>query len=174
MENKLVLPKLVYKTKRAGRGPSSGKGKTCGRGMNGQKSRNGANTTFREGGQTKLSMRLPKVNGFKPNTRIGKIEIASEFIVKNFKENETVSKEKILGILGEKDKVTRGNNIKIKVILSGKDIPRNRFSDDVSVSKSIVSRATAPAGASGSAESKNNKKQAENTVATEKPCSSAK
>lgn len=52
--------------KRVGRGISAGGGKTAGRGTKGQNSRTG--NKFKpgfEGGQTKLSMRLPKARGFK-------------------------------------------------------------------------------------------------------------
>lgn len=54
------------KTKRLGRGIGSGSGKTSGRGTKGQNSRTGGGVSLGfEGGQTKLSMRLPKVRGFK-------------------------------------------------------------------------------------------------------------
>lgn len=54
------------KSKRLGRGLSSGKGKTAGRGTKGQKSRSGFNIprSF-EGGQTPLIQKLSKVRGFK-------------------------------------------------------------------------------------------------------------
>ena len=51
--------------KRVGRGHGSGWGKTAGRGMNGQLSRSGGGKgSGFEGGQTVLSMRLPKLPGF--------------------------------------------------------------------------------------------------------------
>ena len=46
--------------KNLGRGVGSGKGKTCGRGTKGQNSRSGASKTNFEGGQTPISIRLPK------------------------------------------------------------------------------------------------------------------
>ena len=51
---------------RVGRGISGGKGKTAGRGTKGQGSRKsgGVRSGF-EGGQTPLTMRLPKLRGFK-------------------------------------------------------------------------------------------------------------
>ncbi len=53
-------------TKRLGRGIGSGSGKTSGRGTKGQNSRTGGGVKIGfEGGQTKLSMRLPKSRGFK-------------------------------------------------------------------------------------------------------------
>ncbi|HEX2154138.1 MAG TPA: 50S ribosomal protein L15 [Acidimicrobiia bacterium] len=52
---------------RVGRGESGKRGKTAGRGTKGLKARNSLRPGF-EGGQTPLSMRLPKLPGFKnPN-----------------------------------------------------------------------------------------------------------
>jgi len=52
-------------TKRLGRGIGSGSGKTSGRGTKGQNSRTGGGVSIGfEGGQTKLSRRLPKKRGF--------------------------------------------------------------------------------------------------------------
>lgn len=48
--------------KRVGRGMSSGSGKTSGRGHKGQNSRTNVRPGF-EGGQTPLSLRLPKLRG---------------------------------------------------------------------------------------------------------------
>ncbi|MEI7818884.1 MAG: 50S ribosomal protein L15 [bacterium] len=54
------------KSNRVGRGISAGQGKTAGRGTKGQKSRTGKKIKVGfEGGQTKLSRRLPKVRGFR-------------------------------------------------------------------------------------------------------------
>lgn len=51
--------------KRVGRGISAGGGKTAGRGTKGQNSRTGGGVKLGfEGGQTKLSRRLPKKRGF--------------------------------------------------------------------------------------------------------------
>ena len=50
-----------YKAKRLGRGPGSGKGKTSGRGHKGDNAREGGGVPPRfEGGQTPITMRLPK------------------------------------------------------------------------------------------------------------------
>lgn len=52
-------------TKRLGRGIGSGSGKTSGRSTKGQNSRTGGGVKIGfEGGQTKLSRRLPKARGF--------------------------------------------------------------------------------------------------------------
>lgn len=63
--HELIL-KAHTKSSRVGRGISAGGGKTAGRGTKGQKARTGKKLKpgF-EGGQTKLSMRLPKARGFK-------------------------------------------------------------------------------------------------------------
>ena len=58
-------------SKRIGRGYGSGKGKTGGKGMMGQKARSGPNPyrTF-EGGQNRLTKRMPYLRGFKNRWRI--------------------------------------------------------------------------------------------------------
>ena len=51
---------------RVGRGIAAGQGKTAGRGTKGQNSRTGKDLPRRfEGGQTPLTQRLPKLNGFR-------------------------------------------------------------------------------------------------------------
>jgi large subunit ribosomal protein L15 len=50
-----------HRKMRVGRGIGSGKGKTCGRGVKGQKSRQGVALHGFEGGQTPLSLRMPKI-----------------------------------------------------------------------------------------------------------------
>lgn len=63
--HEIVAPKHTD-TKRLGRGIGSGSGKTSGRGTKGQNSRTGGGVKIGfEGGQTKLSRRLPKARGFK-------------------------------------------------------------------------------------------------------------
>ncbi len=57
-------PTSNKKSKRRGRGSSSGLGKTAGRGVKGQKSRSGVSINGFEGGQMPLYRRLPK-RGFK-------------------------------------------------------------------------------------------------------------
>ena len=58
-------PGSHHARKRVGRGPGSGHGKTATRGQKGQGSRTSVNLpkTF-EGGQTRLTMRIPKLRGF--------------------------------------------------------------------------------------------------------------
>lgn len=62
-----ALPKTTSTRKRTGRGTASGYGKTAGRGTKGQKSRSGHHmmpARF-EGGQMPLTIRIPKLRGFK-------------------------------------------------------------------------------------------------------------
>src|SRR5438874_2057223 len=58
-------PGSHHARKRVGRGPGSGHGKTATRGQKGQRARTSVNLpkTF-EGGQTRLTMRTPKLRGF--------------------------------------------------------------------------------------------------------------
>ncbi|MBR2836298.1 MAG: 50S ribosomal protein L15 [Coriobacteriales bacterium] len=57
--------------KRVGRGNSGYGGTTAGRGQKGQKSRSGGGKgPGHEGGQMKLAMRLPKLNGFNNKWRV--------------------------------------------------------------------------------------------------------
>ena len=58
-------PGSHHPRKRVGRGPGSGHGKTSTRGQKGQRARTSVNLpkTF-EGGQTRLTMRTPKLRGF--------------------------------------------------------------------------------------------------------------
>ncbi len=60
----------VVKKFKKGRGIPSGSGKTCGRGHRGQKCRSGySKTPWKEGGQTPLYRRLPKMQ---TNTRVNR------------------------------------------------------------------------------------------------------
>lgn len=90
----IKLAKIIKNTKRLGRGPASGKGKTSGRGMNGQKSRTGSSTTFRDGGQTNYFMRLPKAKGFR---KIEKkyISVNANRLNELFKDGEKVTREEV-------------------------------------------------------------------------------
>lgn len=107
--------------KRVGRGISSGQGKTAGRGTKGQKSRSGFNIPNRhEGGQTPLSMRLPKLPGFK-SFRKKAVVISLDQISANFKDGETVTLEALesKGLIkkGEKAKVLNNGKLSLKVSL---------------------------------------------------------
>ena len=79
-----------YKSnKRLGRGIGSGSGKTSGRGTKGQNSRTGGGVKIGfEGGQTKLSRRLPKLRGFKAINR-------TSYQVINLDDIENLNKSKV-------------------------------------------------------------------------------
>lgn len=117
--------------KRVGRGISAGGGKTAGRGTKGQKSRSGHNIPRRfEGGQTALSMRLPKLPGFK-SVHKKAIVLRLDVISENFKDGEVVSNETLVekGLIKKSDKV--------KVLNTGKLTVKVTLGDGVKVSKSI-------------------------------------
>lgn len=77
------------KNKRLGRGIGSGSGKTAGRGTKGQNSRTGGGVKIGfEGGQTKLSRRLPKLRGFKAINR-------TEYQIINLDTIEKLNKSKV-------------------------------------------------------------------------------
>jgi len=128
----IKLESVTKKRKRVGRGISAGQGKTSGRGMKGQKSRSGFNIPNRfEGGQTPLSMRLPKLRGFK--SKYTKAVIVSlDQISSNFKAGEEVS----LKSLAEKEIVPKDCK-KVKVLNNGKLTVMVKFGDDIKLSKSV-------------------------------------
>ncbi len=87
-------PGAKHRTKRLGKGESSGLGKTSGKGHKGQKSRSGG--TIRpgfEGGQMPLHRRLPKrgFNNFTFRDKIAVVNLAR--IEEKFADGETVSEE---------------------------------------------------------------------------------
>lgn len=122
--NKIELKSHSKKTaKRVGRGISAGQGKTSGRGTKGQKSRSGFNIPNRfEGGQTPLSMRLPKLKGFKA-VKSKAIVISLDLISKNFRDGEIVSSktlaEKKLIRPGEEAKILNNGTLSKKVKFDG-------------------------------------------------------
>jgi large subunit ribosomal protein L15 len=70
------------KRKRVGRGIGSGLGKTCGKGHKGQKARSGCSISIGfEGGQTPLSVRLPKF-GFNSKKKRFFCQLNSDFLNK--------------------------------------------------------------------------------------------
>ena len=82
--------------KRVGRGLGSGHGKTSGRGQKGQGSRTSVNLPkMFEGGQTKLSMRIPKLRGF--NNRWKKtFAVVNLTRLNRFEEGDQVTPEKLI------------------------------------------------------------------------------
>ena len=132
------LESVKSKTKnRIGRGISAGGGKTAGRGTKGQKSRSGHNIPRRfEGGQTPLSMRLPKLPGFK-SVHKKAVVITLDVLSKNFKAGEVVSRVTLSGKgltkISDKVKILNTGTLSVKLVLA----------DDVKVSKSIADLFTA-------------------------------
>lgn len=95
--------------KRVGRGISSGQGKTSGRGTKGQKSRSGHNIPKRfEGGQTPISMRLPKLSGFK-HQKQATVIVTLDQISKYYKDGEVISTESLI----KKSIIKKGQDAKI-------------------------------------------------------------
>jgi large subunit ribosomal protein L15 len=118
--------------KRPGRGISAGQGKTAGRGTKGQKSRSGFNLPNRfEGGQTALSMRLPKLPGFKSQRDKPAIVFLTD-ISACYKANEEVS----IKSLCEKGLIKK-NVRRAKVLNNGKLTVAVKFAEDIKISQSI-------------------------------------
>ncbi len=94
-EMKLSTP--IKKNKiRPGRGISAGRGKTAGRGTKGQKSRAGHNIPKQfEGGQSNLSLRLPKIKGFKSNKNSCKAISLNDLSIK-FKAGDTINNQSLI------------------------------------------------------------------------------
>ena len=117
--------------KRVGRGIAAGQGKSAGRGTKGQKARSGYNIPTRfEGGQTPLSMRLPKLPGFKSHKR-KPVVISLDIISANFKDGETVTSK----LLIEKKLIRSFETA--KVLNNGTLTKSVIFSSEVKVSKSV-------------------------------------
>lgn len=127
------LESVQSKKKRVGRGISAGQGKTSGRGTKGQKSRSGHNIPRQhEGGQTPISMRLPKLPGFK-SSRPKAMIITLDQISGLYKNGEIVSRETLVskGLVGNRDKFKILNNGKLSIKVS--------LESGTPVSKSILS-----------------------------------
>jgi len=118
--------------KRVGRGISAGGGKTAGRGTKGQKSRAGHNIPKRfEGGQTPLSMRLPKLPGFKSHHKKATV-LSLDLLSKTYKDGEIVS----LATLTEK-KLIAANDKRVKILNNGKLTIKISLSPEIKTSESI-------------------------------------
>jgi large subunit ribosomal protein L15 len=89
-------PGSKHRTKRLGKGESSGLGKTSGKGHKGQKSRSGGGVRVGfEGGQMPLNRRLPK-RGFNNFTFADKIAVVNlARIEEKFEDGETVNEESL-------------------------------------------------------------------------------
>lgn len=126
----IKLKSNVKNRKRVGRGISAGGGKTAGRGTKGQKSRSGYNIPNRfEGGQTPLTMRLPKIKGFKRAKKEIRI-IDFDTINEAYKDGEVISHDTLVkkGLIKESESAKVLNNGKLKVKVS--------VADDLAISNS--------------------------------------
>ncbi len=114
--------------KRVGRGIAAGQGMTAGRGTKGQRSRSGFNLPKRfEGGQTPLSMRLPKLRGFKvKQTKCALITL--DEINQNYKDGETVSHQSLVkkGLVRKNESIKILNNGKLTVKVTLLDVPASK------------------------------------------------
>lgn len=129
----LKINKIKKSSKRVGRGPSSNKGKTCGRGMNGQRSRSGASTTYRTGGQTKLYMQLPKNSSLKAKKGKLCVTLSSDYIINNFSKDEKIGLAQIKSKLSE-------NRIKCVKIIKGKaKLEARKIDKNIKCSKNLKS-----------------------------------
>jgi large subunit ribosomal protein L15 len=115
-------PGSHHPRKRVGRGPGSGHGKTATRGQKGQRARTSVNLpkTF-EGGQTRLTMRTPKLRGFHNRwkkrfavlnlTRLNRFEEGAEI------RPETLLEAGIIKDVGAGIKVLGTGNLKHKLTI---------------------------------------------------------
>jgi large subunit ribosomal protein L15 len=89
-------PGSHHARKRVGRGPGSGHGKTATRGQKGQGARTSVNLpkTF-EGGQTRLTMRIPKLRGFHNKWR-KRFAVLNLTRLNRFEDGTTVGPESLL------------------------------------------------------------------------------
>ena len=131
MVKKITLKSNKKSIKRIGRGISAGGGKTAGRGTKGQNSRAGHNIPNRhEGGQTPLSMRLPKLPGFKQSEK-DVVILTLDKISTSYKNGETVSEETLIS----KKLIRKGQ--KVKILSSGKLSVKVKL-NDVNASKAAL------------------------------------
>ncbi len=123
MEIKLQKNQSNKSRKRSARGISAGRGMTAGRGTKGQKARSGFNIPKRfEGGQTNLSMRLPKLRGFtSPHKK--DVLVYIDDINKHYKDGEVISAENLVknGLIkkGQTPKILNNGELKVSVTLDG-------------------------------------------------------
>lgn len=101
--------------KRVGRGNSGYGGTTAGRGQKGQKSRSGGGKgPGFEGGQMKLAMRLPKLNGFNNRNRIEYAPVNVSRLNDLFEDGAVVDAEALVAA-----NVIKKASIPVKVLADG-------------------------------------------------------
>ena len=111
-------------SKRVGRGYGSGKGKTSGRGQTGQRARSHVPVGF-EGGQTKMSVRLPYMRGRKFNNhRVRPDSLTLTLLAAKFKPEEeiTLTALKTKGLVGRRTR-------KVKILGTGALQSKLHFKD---------------------------------------------
>lgn len=124
------------KSKRLGRGNSSGKGTYSGRGMNGQNCRSGWGVPdWFEGGQTPLFRRMPKLKGFS-NARYKKhynIINLSDIDVAVKKGAKEITKETLLetGVITKK-------TLPVKLLGNGEISSKTKISIDLASASAIT------------------------------------
>jgi large subunit ribosomal protein L15 len=114
------------KKSRPGRGIAAGGGKTAGRGTKGQKSRAGHNIPRQfEGGQSNLSLRLPKVRGFKRHSK-DTVAVSLDKLSALYSEKEIVNNKTLVnkGIIksSQRAKILNNGTINIYLSVEGVDI----------------------------------------------------
>ncbi|MBI5701843.1 50S ribosomal protein L15 [Candidatus Saganbacteria bacterium] len=108
-----LKPRYRKKSKRVGRGTSSGHGKTGGRGNKGQKSRaGGTKGKHFEGGQTPLYRRLPKKRGFKNYPFRVEYKVLNVSDLEKFDNEAGIEQFKSEGLIKDRER--------IKILGSGK------------------------------------------------------
>lgn len=96
LDNLIKISGSSRKSKRLGRGSSSGKGgHTVGRGQKGQKARSKIKTWF-EGGQKPFIHRLPYMRGFKRNPALTCVSFNLDTISHVYGDKEEVSRETLV------------------------------------------------------------------------------
>ncbi|OQB06100.1 MAG: 50S ribosomal protein L15 [bacterium ADurb.Bin212] len=111
------------KKSRPGRGIAAGCGKTAGRGTKGQKSRAGHNIPRQfEGGQSNLSLRLPKVRGFKRQS-VKTVAVSLDQLSALYKEDEIVNYKTLVnkGVIkaGQTAKILNNGKIDFYLLIEG-------------------------------------------------------
>jgi len=123
---------IVKKAKRVGRGNASGKWNYSTRGLKGQLARSGGGMpAWFEGGQTPLSMRLPKLRGFKRYYKLVKryqiVNLGDLQAKEAIEEGQEITKEvlKQVGLIKKADELVKilgdGKEFKKKLIFVGID-----------------------------------------------------
>ena len=112
--------------KRLGRGNASWKGNYSTKGLKGQRARSGgAKPIWFEWGQTPLTMRIPKLKGFKRYYKlVTKYDVVNLEALNDFRAWTTITKEKLL----EKHLIS-SSDVAVKILWNGKLEKKLKFED---------------------------------------------